>query len=335
MRTFGYKDDRKTVVPAEAATIRRVVKEYLPSPGGRREGKSLMSIAADLTRRAEEAAAAGEPMAGLATVSGRTKWTYAKLSTILSNPRIAGLRRDKRGRYVKGDSEPIIDPDTWMEVQDRLARNKVERRPRREYLLGGDGHRRGGRRGKCRCFRCGTLMGSQPSSNGTPGYACRKAEGGCGRVRIQGPKLEEEVETEVLAKLCRPDVRRRLRDAIARLTDGRRTPDEQIEDIKRQQGQLAQLWASRQIPQEGWIAASQALTKQVEELERAKEAGMLLEMIPESEEVEAMSRWWSQAPMPTKRAVLDMLIDVVWIKPSPRPGLNKFDPARVEIIWRV
>lgn len=133
------------VDPIEGPITARMIRECA-------EGKSLRSIARDLTRE------------GLLTRKGRA-WQPATVTKIVKNPVHAG-QVHYRGETYKGQHEPTVDRDLWRQAQEMIASRSRTK-----------GHR-GGRstrdpflfvRGMLRCGSCGEAMVPR-SDSGT--YEC-------------------------------------------------------------------------------------------------------------------------------------------------------------------
>jgi recombinase/recombinase-like zinc beta ribbon protein len=147
---------RLVVEEAEAAIVRRVVREFLG-------GASMRQIARDLARE------------GVPTKAGGV-WRQATVLVILDNPVYVGKQRIKKtGEVFAAKHEPIIDEATFQAVQElraSVARTKG----------GGRGRPSSGThlftRGMLRCGRCGAAMVPRTirprSKNGKPyeAYLC-------------------------------------------------------------------------------------------------------------------------------------------------------------------
>lgn len=225
-RPFGYEQDRITVRPDEAEVIRVLAARYLA-------GESQRSLVAWLDSE------------GVRTVTGGP-WRTSTLKAMLRSGRIAGLR-EHRGLVV-GPAvwEAIITPTERDRVLARLAAGAVSgRRPPRRYLLSG----------LLRCGRCGNTLYSSARKRARR-YVCLSGpdHGGCGRLTVVAPPLEELLTTAVLYRLDTPE----LADALA----GRAAQDEQAAALfesvaadREQLDELARLYAQRAIPAREWLAA--------------------------------------------------------------------------------
>jgi site-specific DNA recombinase len=216
---YGYCIDQDAagglaVVPAQANVVARIFEMYV------NEGKSIRSIAADLSQRQ------------VINHSGSTAWGKTTIARILANETYAGLnyynkwrRLGRRKLVARPQSEwiaipvsPIIDRVTFDAAQSRLADNRqtMRRKPKRFYLLGG----------MIRCTRCERPYVSGAQKAGKYGHAVdalfyrhRKADGGC-------------LGRQMSARLLEPDVWRTL---VTALNDAETLRQGYIASVERQQ----------------------------------------------------------------------------------------------------
>ena len=166
--SFGYDMKDKNYVPNEdAETVRRIFRDFL-------SGKGAATIARELNAL------------GIKTARGKAP-SNRMVKYILQNPVYIGkIRYSKDGRvdYVyspnddksfltDGNFEPIVDLDTWLAVQDKLALMARARPYTRhdqnvEWML----------KGLVRCSECGSTLVYQALA--APSMQCHKyAHGQC------------------------------------------------------------------------------------------------------------------------------------------------------------
>jgi hypothetical protein len=189
-RPFGYKPDRRTLDPKEAALVRQAAADVLA-------GISMHSIC----RRWNEE--------GILTTASHP-WRRQVMRTMLFSPRMAGYRvyqgkkaLDADGEPVRGLIEPLLDDATWEAVKavlvDPERSGKYSRAGGRKYLLSGI----------VRCANCTRRMtGNADSRHQTYAYACRPPTNdlGCGKNAISGKALDPMVEELVLTDLSEREV---------------------------------------------------------------------------------------------------------------------------------
>ncbi|MER7872183.1 recombinase family protein [Streptomyces solisilvae] len=202
-RPFGYKDDKRTLEPAEAAALRKTVERILT-------GASPRAIAADCNKQ------------GLTTTRGNG-WSKETVKQVLRNPRICGYRSrkvrefnpetgtesvrvepvlDDDGEPVKGQWSSIISVTDWEAVTEIIGRNPEpgDAYNARKYL--GSGILRCDKNGCGSHLRAQKAPASRKKPEGFFYYTCpdKRSGYGCGGVRISGPETDEALKMLVISK---------------------------------------------------------------------------------------------------------------------------------------
>jgi len=90
----------------------------------------------------------------------------------------------------------------------------------------------------------------------------------------------------------------------------------------------------QEIGKAAYLEARSILAGRVEASRRTlaqqQSAGILAQVPTTREE---LREWYKAASVERKRELLDAVVAEVRLKPA-RPGANRFDPERVEIVWR-
>ena len=175
-RPFGYEDDHITERPAEADAIRWAADSLLA-------GGSVMSVQREWRRR------------GLVTAQTGRPFTRQSITTILRNPRLAGLAvyRGEIIPGVTGEQAAILDEPAWRAVAALLA--DPARKPPRgvRSLLGG-----------LAVCACGNIVNATVNHRRDRVYNCQYSTR-AGRpgphVAVRAEAVEEYVERVVLAVL--------------------------------------------------------------------------------------------------------------------------------------
>jgi site-specific DNA recombinase len=291
------------------------------------DGWSLSNIAAELAGRGLRGAHGG-------TITTRT------VRDMMTNPSVAGLRVH-RGRVVgKGNWPPILDEQTWQQVNAKLAANRVVRRSDGGTYPVGDRHvgNPAGRKymltgGLAVCGVCGKpLVGSNKRmKNGRqhPYLLCHPVRGGRGCVGIMLPETEAYVVTEMFAELDKPafldaiadDDHQARRDGIVRA----------LGDVEAHRNELAEMWATPgELTASEWRTARRALA------EREQQLRIELASIPTplaGVDIDQARESWASMTLDEQREFLRMFIAQVTVKRA-RPGPRAFDPGRDDITWR-
>lgn len=180
-RPFGYGDDHVTERPAEADAIRWAADALLA-------GGSVMSVQREWQRR------------GLLTAQTGRPFTRQSITTILRNPRLAGLAvyRGEILDGVTGEQAAILAEETWRAV-DALLRDKTRKPPRGVRTLLG---------GLATC-QCGNVVNGTLNHRRDRVYNCQYATR-AGRpgphVAVRAEIVDEWVTANVLDELSGRDV---------------------------------------------------------------------------------------------------------------------------------
>jgi hypothetical protein len=306
-RPFGYRDDRRTIEPSEAAAVREAVARV-------RAGDSLRAIASDWNAR------------GIATVTGR-RWSTTVLRRVLMSSRIAG-QRSYRGEVVApGRWEPIIAPEESAAVRAILGDpTRFTRRTVRRYLLSG---------GLLRCGHCNAVLVARPRTDGTRRYVCATGPNftGCGRIAILAEPLEHLIAEAVIHRLDTPELAVAMNGRAADLAPS--TVDH--EAVARDQAQLeelAQAYGDRQVTLAEYLVARKPIEARLDaakaRLNRANRTVAVRDYVGRSDALRAA---WSGLPLTRQRAVVAAVLDRAIVGPGTR-GRTRFDPDRVEPVWR-
>jgi DNA invertase Pin-like site-specific DNA recombinase len=305
-RPFGYRDDWRTPEPTEAAAIREAARRLLA-------GDSLRGLATDWNAR------------GIRTVRGGP-WSVQVLKRMMLSARISG-QRSYRGEIVaKGDWEPIITPDESARLRTLLTDpGRLTVRTVRRYLLSG---------GLLRCRLCSAVLVARPRADGTRRYVCAKGPGkpGCGGIAILAEPLEALIAEAVLYRLDTPE----LAAALA----GASVPDDNAERSalaldRAQLEELAGAYGERQITFPEYIAARKPIETRIEAAQRRISRATGTEAIaPYIGEAGALRATWKDLPLTRQRAIVVAVLDRAIVGPGLR-GRTRFDPDRIEPLWRV
>jgi DNA invertase Pin-like site-specific DNA recombinase len=174
VRPYGHTIDWLHLVPEEAENLHKAALQIV-------EGKSPFAIAADWTKR------------GLPTVRGGTIWQHGTVREILRSARMIGKREYDGVLIDMPDVPPILPEELWRQVREILAPN----------------YRTMGRRESRQCSNialcsvCSLPLASNVDA-GRPTYVCKRRPsqpGACGSVSISGKRLDDRVNSELVAFL--------------------------------------------------------------------------------------------------------------------------------------
>ena len=330
-RAFGYQ-----VVPVladgevryhlevdedEAELVREAARRIL-------QGGSLAGIVKDWAQR------------GIRRPKGRL-WDTPLLRDLLTSARIAGLRENGDG-LVEADWGAIISREQHEQLRAILGTTPTKKGPKgpRSYLLSF----------LLICDVCGTPMVGK-SRSGTPAYACRVEQGGCGRLHRVAKPLDDYVRDEVLDALASPEFRAKLERIYGQAGD-----DQASELVAKRDGALARLKQLRDLAgdptvefdPDDFAAAKRNLDRVIKDT-TAKLAGFpasnALAGLPDTPEL--LHELWKRSDLDRRRALVRLAVDEVivkapgkgqWFRPAAFPPGEERDRHAAEhavILWRV
>jgi len=304
-RPYGFSDDRQ-LVPEEVDVIREATRRLIA-------GETLMSVARDFNAR------------GIPTVRGK-KWSGHTLKHIVIHPRLAGHRTLH---------ERIVGPAVWdavlTEQESQRARTiltdpaRTLTRTARRYLLSS----------LLTCRLCGAKLVSRPSRR-RPAYVCATGPGfsGCGKISILAETLEAFITEAVLFRLDSPDLARALKHE----PEANREAAETEVALATDQAKLEELvgfWADGKIESAEYFIARKRITDRLNVLRarfaRVDRRSSVRRLVGDGERLRAQ---WSDLNLHQRRAIITAILDQVVVGPGVR-GFNRFDPSRLEPVWRV
>ena len=303
-RPFGFEPDRRTLRPVEAAAIRDAARRVLA-------GESVRSLCVDFNAREIS------PVAGGA-------WHPSSMRRMLMSARISG-QREHRGEIVADAQWPaIISAEQTARLRAVLGapRRRPTRMPTR-YLLAG----------MVRCSLCEATLVSRPRADGRRRYVCARGPGfhGCGRTYIVADELETLITEAVLYRLETP----KLVGHLAHRDDGDADAHQaELDAATAQEAELADAYGRQQITMTEWLAAREPIATRLDTARRAlsRLAGTtaLDEYLGHTD---VLRNGWDTLPLLRRRAIIAAVLDHTIIGPG-APGRNRFDPRRVDPIWK-
>jgi len=333
-RPFGYLEDRVTphtfpfcllgsgeiVEGGEAALVREAAERVLL-------GEALHAALTDWTKR------------GVPTVTGKP-WRTSVLQHLLLSPRIAGLRQHQGLTIGKAAWPAIVSEATHERLKVLLAdpvRQLNGGKLARSYLLTGFLH----------CGVCGQKLVARPRDDKRRCYVCATGINfnGCGKIRRLAEPVEDLVREQLFAALDSKDWDTALRAAGRAAEESETQERELLSKLKADDAALEAAERAHFIERDldgrpvlsrpRFLRVKQELEASMEETRRrlARVIGSeALAAFPRGgEELRAA---WATGSLSWRRALLATYIERVILLPCLR-GRNRFDPAKVKIVWRV
>ncbi|WP_101791106.1 recombinase family protein [Nonomuraea indica] len=216
IRPYGYERNGVTIREDEAEVIRWMAQRIL-------DGGTISGIAVELNER------------GIKPVRSE-QWNQRSVWSVLTGPRIAGLRRFRGVVVGEAQWPAILDRDTWDAVRAKIA----------ERAAGTSNVFTRWLTGSLWCSLCGHhLIGTAATSRATARYWCPTPRGGCGKIAVAAPHVEDLISQRVVEFLSNEAVLDRLLAATSNTaTDELRG---QIAEDEAQLKELARMWANRRI----------------------------------------------------------------------------------------
>jgi site-specific DNA recombinase len=305
-RPFGYRDDRLRIDPAEAALIRDAAARLLA-------GDSIRAIAAEWEAR------------GVLSPAGKPFSPFA-FRRMIASPRLSG-QREHRGEIV-GPAiwKPILTPEQTTGIRTTLAANRhARRRPTRRYFL----------TGILRCGRCTAALVARPTMDGTRRYVCATGPGfsGCGRLAINAEPVESFIAEAVLLRLDTPELAAAL--ATADADPASASDRESLHEDEAQLEDLAREYGAKRIGLKEWLAARDVIEARVETTKkRLSRLSRTAAIDPYVGEASALRAEWQEMSLNRQRSIADAVLASATVHPA-SPGRARFDPDRIEPVWRV
>jgi site-specific DNA recombinase len=325
-RPFGYQADGVTVNRVEADALKWAAAQIL-------EGVSLNAVCNGLNKRQ------------IRTSTGK-EWKPTELRRVLVRPRNAGLsqhrtcgKRQEPGKHhhtekcveIAGRAQwpAILEEDTWRGVcavlGDPARRSNTTTAHR--WLMSG----------LARCEVCGSPVKSFSATarrrHTKPVYTCRTGK----HVIRNAVEVDAYIEAVIVERLSRPDAADLLAPDQTGDTSALHLKDAALQARLDELGRLA---GEGEIDPSQLVQATAAIRRQREEITtalRGMTRGSVLAGVADAEDP---AKVWKGLDLSRKRAIVDVLSDVVILKahkgrrPGWRSGETYFDPATVEITWK-
>lgn len=292
------------VVEAEAEVLREAARRVLG-------GEAVAAIAADLDER------------GVPTSTGRGSWRAGRLRELLTNPLHAGLNHYRGEVLGEGRWAAIIPRDQHEALRAAFSQRQRGASTTSVRLL----------TGLVRCYRCGHRMSSNVR-RGVRLYQCKadRSTGSCGGPSVSAEPADELVRDQVLSLLA-SSAALAERLSLAGTIDVGGLSEQLAADEQRLE-QLVNDHYVGDVPRGPYLKAKEALEDRMAQLraEIAQAAAPTMPDVPLGDG-EALSRWWDEAAMSERRALVRALVDRVELLPWDASMGRRFDARRLDVRW--
>jgi site-specific DNA recombinase len=305
-RPYGYETDKRKIRPEEAEVIRHLARQVLA-------GDSLNTLAKELNER------------GIQTAQGK-RWAPQTIRRMLMSARISGQRERHGEITAKGEWPAIITPAETQKLRAKLGDpERRTNRASRRYLLPR----------LLRCGHCGNQLYSRPTNDSKRRYVCAAGPrfGGCGKLTILAEPVELFVSEAVLHRLESP----LLPEAIRRPADDAKGAEWQAEAEQAQTklDELSAMWAADEITRGEYLKARAAIDKRLNlARKRLAQLNRQAALVPFIGDAKRVREEWPRMSLTRQAEIVRALVDHIEIRPATRQGYNRFDPSRLEPVWR-
>ncbi|MEO3853540.1 recombinase family protein [Acrocarpospora sp. B8E8] len=232
--------------------------------------------------------------------------------------------RDYRGELIEGTWEPLVDRETWWEVQRILSEPGHQLvKPRPSSVM--HAYTR-----TLRCDECGGPMGVT-ERNGYTDYYCQ--EKGC--VRIKKAAVDAVLDRVIVAYLSRPDVHRKL---------SRRIDSAQVRAVRAELAEHRAELLKANNQRTTTVAEALALAQlredlkiKVDEIEARHRALTIPSELAHFIEPGAdVAKRWKEAPVEARRKAAAILLSPPWlgqVRITPAPPKRRA-PAAERMTWK-
>lgn len=300
-RPFGYDrlNGQLVVRPDEAALIESWAAAILA-------GASVSSIVAELNAT------------GVPTIRGG-RWTGPTVNQILTSPRVIGMTSSDGEPVAVAQWPAILDRATWEAVRGVLSSRRRGPTPRATLLAG-----------LVFCGYCDHRMPGAARGSRTRQYACIKTIGGCGKMSVAAPSLDEYVVGLVLGAADRADLS--MVRADRHVKDSARLVVEVAED-EQMLNDLADDLGERRLSRAEWISARGPIERRLHENRAALAALGQTDRLP-NDLVTLDDAKWAALTFDERRTVIGLFIARVVVMPVGNKAGSVFRSERINVEWR-
>ena len=298
-RPFGYEHDHLTPRPAESAAITWAADALLG-------GGTVSAVMREWNARGPSTPQTGKP------------FTRQSVTTILRNPRLAGLNAYRGEITGPGDWQPVLPEATWRAVA-ALLEDPARKPPRGvRTLLGG-----------LAVCRCGNRVIGGVQATGKHAYRCnpatREARPGPHCQHVAAP-VDDYVERVIIERLSRPDVADLITPPVSIDAAALRT---EAASIRRNLEELAADRALGLVSRTQMLTATERGNARLAEITAELTASVSAGPLGPFTFAEPTQTVWDGLDTSRKRAVIATLCTVT-LHPAGR-GSRVFNPATVEL----
>ena len=314
-RAYGHTRDYRGLVDEEAKRLQQAAKAA-------NEGKKLWAIAAEWTEQ------------GVPTVMGKNRWHAKSLMSMLTSPRMVGMR-EYGGALIRVEyMPPILDEELWRRLRTKLLDNPRPRGPGESREL----------TDIALCAICGLPMISGSDRAGVV-YLCKRRPsqpGACGGVVILVSHLDAKVNEEVIAFLNDKPRAQALLDTHKLDTPEMAAIDARFAELEDNKLQLERATFNppqgvKRLPLESYWELRSEIEREQEQRQRRRVVNRDALPLRKALGREWTIEGWRAEPLEWRRAVIRLVVERIEVTPAPRRGAEKghlgavHNPDRVKV----
>ncbi len=329
-RGFGHTQDRRAIVPAEAALILEAADRVL-------HGATLSSVVDDWNKR------------GITTTTGGP-WRINALSALLIQPRLAGLdigpsNGNGTSRHSEATSDNGVD-ESLPAILDTHTHNALLalRHARRKTIVRQPGSGSGRRyllTGFLLCWRCGSRLGgiSPRATTVQPHYRCpSRGAGGCSGVVIHASHAEDAARDAIFARVDDPEFALSVDSREALLATEEAAMTALVADAvmgRRRGGEVSDLWTDgHTIDGRAWDQLKEVLETRA----GAGESELARQTLLSSQRTlcgsgRRLRQSWDAMSLAERRSTIESVVDHFVVLPAPRLR-SRFTSDRLQPVWK-
>jgi hypothetical protein len=223
---------------------------------------------------------------------------------------------------------PILDVQSHEHLRNLLLDPRRRKSPQgnaRRYLLTGFLY----------CALCEERLVARPRADHARTYVCSSGVGfsGCGKLRALSEPLEDHVRDAVFYALDSPA----LAETIAAVTGQDSLQQELFDRLRADEDALERLaadfYTDRILTRPEFLAPRSSLTASIAETKRRLSGQGAVSLLSQLPTGAALEKAWAESNLERRRAIVAAVIERIVVHPAIR-GRNRFDPDRLQIVWR-
>ncbi len=189
--------------------------------------------------------------------------------------------------------------------------------------------------GFAHCGLCGVKLIGMRRETGVRTYACQANpdKNGCGGVHCIAEPLEALVTEAVMIRLDTPELARLVSRGKAGPANPVADAEKELATATERLDELGEMWAQDQISKAEFLRLGKPVRDRAETAERRLNSLLRRDRtVPWAGKAGVLRAAWPTMSFDQRRAVIDAVVERVIVNPTKIRG--RFDPERVDVVWR-